>query len=95
MTVQEGTVFADEEMLTTRAAADVLNVSRQYLVRLVDSGRLSAVKVGSHRRLRASDVEAFKAVRDRDRDDALGRLVSLIEELEGYIATPCGESDTG
>ena len=87
------TVLADEEMLTTQAAADMLNISRQYLVRLVDSGRLPAVKVGSHRRLRASDVEAFKIARDKGRDAALDRLVELSEEVGGYALEPSEEPD--
>jgi len=82
------TVLADETMLTTQAAADILNVSRQYLVRLVDSGRLPAVRVGSHRRLFASDVAALKVARDRDRDAALDRLVALSEAAGGYAWSP-------
>ncbi len=77
-------VLPDEEMLSTQAAADLLNVSRQYLVRIVDAGELPAVKVGSHRRLRAADVVAFKAVRDAKRRSALDRLTALSEELGGY-----------
>ena len=77
-------VLPDEEMLTTQAAADLLNVSRQYLVRLVDSGELPAVWVGSHRRLRAADVAAFKTARDARRTSALDRLVALSEEVGGY-----------
>jgi excisionase family DNA binding protein len=80
------TVLADEAMLTTQAAADVLNVSRQYLVQLVDDRRLPAVMVGSHRRLRAADVQAFKAVRDRERSAALDRLVALSKDAGGYEA---------
>ncbi len=82
------TVIADDELLTTQAAADVLNVSRQYLVRLVDGGRLPAVKVGSHRRLRASDVEAFRRARDLDREVSLDRLVALSEEAGGSALEP-------
>jgi excisionase family DNA binding protein len=78
------TVLPNEEMLATQAAAHFLNVSRQYLVRLVDNGQLPAVKVGSHRRLRASDVEAFRSARDRDRQASLDRLVALSEEAGGY-----------
>ncbi|MDK1390072.1 excisionase family DNA-binding protein [Sinorhizobium sp. 8-89] len=64
-------VLPDEEMLSTQAAADILNVSRQYLVRSVDAGELPAEKIGSHRRLRATDVAAFKATRDAKRALAL------------------------
>ncbi|MGR9244130.1 helix-turn-helix domain-containing protein (plasmid) [Rhizobium leguminosarum] len=74
----------DEEMLSTQAASDILNVSRQYLVRLVDTGELAGEKVGSHRRLRAVDVAAFKAVRDAKRTSALDRLSSLSEDAGGY-----------
>jgi len=57
---------------------------RQYVVRLVDRGALPAVKVGSHRRLRARDVEAYKAERDTERDTALDRLAAMSEEIGGY-----------
>jgi excisionase family DNA binding protein len=77
-------VLPDEEMLTTQHAADILNVSRQYLVRLVDAGELAAEKVGSHRRLRASDVAAYKAVRDAKRMSALDRLAAASEDADGY-----------
>ncbi|WP_244564594.1 helix-turn-helix domain-containing protein [Rhizobium sullae] len=78
------TVLPDEEMLSTQAAADILNVSRQYLVRLVDTGELPAEKVGSHRRLRAADVAALKTTRDAKRASALDRLASLSEDVGGY-----------
>lgn len=78
------TVLPDEEMLSTQAVADILNVSRQYLVRLIDAGELRAEKVGSHRRLRATDVAAFKAHRDARRASALDRLASLSEDVGGY-----------
>jgi len=77
-------VVADEDMLTTQAAAVRLNVSRQYVVRLVDRGDLPAIKVGSHRRLRASDVEAYRIQRDTDRDAALDRLAEASEAMGGY-----------
>jgi excisionase family DNA binding protein len=77
-------VVADDEMLTTQQAAELLNVSRQYVVRLADCGTLPAVKVGSHRRLRVSDVEAFKIKRDADRDTAVNRLAAISEDIGGY-----------
>ena len=77
-------VVADDDMLTTQGAAERLNVSRQYVVRLADRGELPAVKVGSHRRLRASDVEAYRAKRGTERDAALDRLAEMSEEMGGY-----------
>ncbi|MGM4914941.1 excisionase family DNA-binding protein [Rhizobium sp. 768_B6_N1_8] len=78
------TVLPDEETMSTQMAADILNVSRQYLVRLVDAGELAAEKVGSHRRLRATDVAAYKAARDAKRTSALDRLSQLSEDAGGY-----------
>lgn len=70
--------------LTTQQAADLLNVSRQYLVRLLDQGRIPFSKTGRHRRLRIEDVLAFKRDRDRARAHHLDDLVQLSEEVGGY-----------
>jgi excisionase family DNA binding protein len=78
------TVLADEELLSTQDAAEILGVSRQYLVRLIDRGEISSEKVGTHRRLRAYHVEAFKDARDAKRMAALDRLTTLSEDLGGY-----------
>ena len=65
--------------LTTQQAADLLDVSRQYLVRLVDEGRLPSTKTGKHRRLRLADVLAFKASRDKARKASLRALARATE----------------
>lgn len=70
--------------LTTQQAADLLNVSRQYLVRLLEEGRLPYTKTGSHRRLRVEDVLAFKEKRDAARSGALRELSELTEDFGGY-----------
>lgn len=57
-------VLADEAELTTQEAADLLGISRTYLVRLIDDGKVPAHLVGTHRRLRAADVLAYQSRRD-------------------------------
>jgi excisionase family DNA binding protein len=70
--------------MTTQQAADLLNVSRQYLVRLLDEGRIPFAKTGRHRRIRIEDVLAFKEERDRSRKAGLDELTRISEELGGY-----------
>ena len=80
------TVLPSEETLTTQAAADLLNVSRQYLVRLLDRGDIPSTKTGAHRRVRAGDVEAYRQTRDQERARALEFLVDQAQAEGGYDA---------
>jgi excisionase family DNA binding protein len=70
--------------MTTQQAADLLNVSRQYLVRLLDDGKLPYDRTGKHRRLKMEDVLAYKKQRDLERDNKLDEIAKLTEELGGY-----------
>jgi len=70
--------------VTTQQAADLLNVSRQYLVRMLDEGRIPFRKTGKHRRLRIEDVLSFKETRDKDRRAGLRELSRMTEEFGGY-----------
>ena len=73
-------VLADDTELTTQQAADLLGISRTYLVRLVDQGKLPAHLVGTHRRLDAADVLAYRARRDV-------RLSAVADITEADVAT--------
>jgi excisionase family DNA binding protein len=73
-------VPADNE-LTTQEAADLLGVSRPYLVKLIDQGKLPCRWVGSHRRLRVEDVLAYRRVRQINRREAMNELVAESERL--------------
>jgi len=68
--------------LTTKEAADLLNVSRPFLVAMLEAGDIPFHKVGSHRRVRASDLLAFRVTRDAERAEALRTLQRLGQEFD-------------
>lgn len=79
------TLMPENAELTTVQAAEMLNVSRPFLIKLLDEGAIPHRKVGKHRRIRMEDVMAYKAAIDRDREAVLDQLVAEAQEQDmGY-----------
>jgi excisionase family DNA binding protein len=70
--------------LSTQQAANLLNVSRPYLIKLLESKEIPYRKIGKHRRILAKDLYEYKADIDAKRSQSLDELTALSEELDLY-----------
>jgi excisionase family DNA binding protein len=67
--------------LTTQQAADMLNVSRPFLIGLLDTEEIEYRKVGAHRRIKAESLMAYMRKDDLRRREAADELTALSQEM--------------
>lgn len=71
--------------LTTQESADLLHISRPYLIKLLEKGDIPFEKVGSHRRVKAEDLFQYQARAEEEKKQALNELTRQAQELDmGY-----------
>jgi excisionase family DNA binding protein len=78
------TIIPVHAELTTQQAAELLNVSRPHLVKLLRDGEIPFHKVGRHRRVRVEDLLAYKERRDSKRRRLLQKMTREAHEAGLY-----------
>jgi excisionase family DNA binding protein len=79
------TIIPENTELTTVQTAEILHVSRPFLIKLLEQGAIPYRKVGKHRRIRMEDVMRYKQAIDQDREAVLDQLVREAQEQDmGY-----------
>jgi excisionase family DNA binding protein len=88
-------IVSEQQQLTTQRAANILGVSRPFLVRLVENGEIPFHMVGSHRRIYLRDLVAYKRRRDAARHEAINKMARTELEAGTYdtVALPEGSED--
>jgi excisionase family DNA binding protein len=82
------TILQNNAMLTTIEASKMLGMSRQFFVNLLTKGEIPFVKVGTHRRIYARDVLAYRAKRDAARRKILDDLARAEHDEGIYDRMP-------
>jgi excisionase family DNA binding protein len=88
-------IVPEHQQLTTQRAADILGVSRPFLVGLLDNGQIPFHMVGSHRRIYLRDLLDYKRQRDRARHEAINNMARAEMEAGTYdrVVLPDGAED--
>ncbi|MBI3555742.1 MAG: excisionase family DNA-binding protein [Deltaproteobacteria bacterium] len=77
------TLIPIHAVMTTQQAADFLNVSRPFLISLLEKGDIKFQKVGRHRRIQFGDLLDYKSKYENERLEALARITQRTQALEG------------
>jgi excisionase family DNA binding protein len=88
-------IVPEHQQLTTQRAANILGVSRPFLVRLVENGDIPFHMVGSHRRIYLRDLMDYKRRRDAARHEAINNMARTEMEEGTYdrVLLPEGAED--
>jgi excisionase family DNA binding protein len=88
-------IVPEHQQLTTQRAADILGVSRPFLVRLLENGDIPFHMVGSHRRIYLRDLLEYKRQRDQARHEAINNMARAEMEAGTYdrVVLPDGAED--
>jgi excisionase family DNA binding protein len=70
--------------MTTQSAANYLGISRQFLVREIEGGKIQFHYVGTHRRIYLKDILEYRETRMRNRRASIQRMARKAEELGDY-----------
>lgn len=68
------TLIAENQVVTTQRAADILGMSRPFFIKLLETGAMAHHRVGNQRRVYLRDVLQYAHKRDQERQAALNRL---------------------
>jgi excisionase family DNA binding protein len=79
------TLIPSDSEISTQQAADMLNVSRPHLIKLLEEGQIPYKKVGSHRRIELKDILEYEDRQKKNRKTQLDFLAQQAQELNlGY-----------
>ena len=85
----------EHQDLTTQRAANIVVISRPFMVQLLEEDNLPFHMVGSHRRVYLKDVRAYKARRDKERHTSIARMARMEKKAGTYdkVVLPPGAED--
>ena len=81
---QAVTIIPINKEVTTQEAADILNVSRPYLIKMLEEEKIPYVTVGAHRRIPLHTLLDYKQRRDEERLEAIREMAQMSQDLGIY-----------
>lgn len=78
------TIIPMEKELTTQQAADILNVSRPFLINLLENGDIPFHKTGTHRKIFMKDLREYREQINKNRTNKINEIINLSQEYGLY-----------